>query len=73
MTYAVSPEMQTKIVDWRAKCLAGTITLDEMREAIKALRANRIAAATASAKSLKTGKKKAPAQSADSMLDELGL
>lgn len=73
MTNAVSPELQTQIVGWRAKANDGTLTLDEMREAIKALRANRIAAATASAKSLKTGKKKAPAQSADSMLDELGL
>ena len=36
---AQSPEMQAKIQLWRQKAREGTLTQDEMREAIAALRA----------------------------------
>jgi SpoU rRNA methylase family enzyme len=64
---AVSPELQNQISIWRIKAGDGTITLDEMREAIKALRGNRLAAAAASSGSKV---KKAPKDVSD-MLGEL--
>ena len=35
---------QAKIAEWRAKAAAGTITIEEMREAILMLRENRMSA-----------------------------
>lgn len=66
----LSPEMQQKVSDWRQKAAAGTITLDEMKEAIVLLRSGRRLSAEAAAKSKsKTGGSK---KSADEMLNELG-
>ena len=48
---AQSPEMQAKIQLWRQKAREGTLTQDEMREAIAALRQDRVGAATTSEKS----------------------
>lgn len=64
----ISPEMQSRIANWRAKAAAGTITLEEMKEAIVALRESRRTAATQApaSKSAKKGK------SADDLLNELG-
>ena len=45
MTQLLSPELQSRIELLRAKALAGTLTLDEQREAIRMLRADRVAAA----------------------------
>ena len=47
----MSPELVSKIAHWRAKAANGTLTADEMREAIAALRADRVGAAVASATS----------------------
>lgn len=55
------PTLLNQIAVWRSKAADGTITLDEMREAIKVLRANRMSTAEAAAKSKSGGKKKAPA------------
>ncbi len=48
---AQSPEMQAKIQLWRQKAREGTLTQEEMREAIAALRQDRVRAASASATS----------------------
>lgn len=65
-----SPEQQSKIAEWSAKSLAGTLTLEEMREAIKFMRQGR---RTASEPAKKSGSKaKGPVRSADDLLSELG-
>lgn len=66
----MSPEVVSKIAHWRAKAANGTLTADEMREAIAVLRADRVGAAVASATS-KASKVKAPPPDASSLLDEL--
>lgn len=40
---SVSPETIAKVAEWREKAKLGTLTQDEMREAIKFLRAERLA------------------------------
>ena len=66
----MSPEVIQKIAVWRQKAAAGTLTEDEMREAIKQLRAGREAASAASAVAKrKTATKVIP--KADDLLDEL--
>lgn len=66
----MSPELQSKIVHWRVKADNGTLTADEMHEAITALRQDRVGAAVASATG-KAGKVKAAPPDASSLLDEL--
>lgn len=68
----MSPELQSKISIWRAKAAAGTLTQEEMREAIVALRADRVGAAIASDKS-KRAKAKAEIPDAGDLLKEMGL
>ena len=46
-----STEVQIRISDLRQKALTNTISLEEMKEAIRFLRASRMAAATAPKKS----------------------
>lgn len=65
-----SPELINKVAEWRRKMADGTITLQEQKEAIIALRQNRMAAAAASTKSKKPSSKK-PTKSADDLLSEL--
>lgn len=70
-----SPELLNKIAEWQRKSADGTITLDEMREAVKVLRANRLSSAEAAAKSKSTGggsraKSKVPVD-AGNLLDQL--
>lgn len=70
------PDLLNKLSIWRRKCTDGTITLEEMRESVQALRANRMASAEAATKSKSTGggrKKKTPAAPVDavSLLDQL--
>lgn len=68
----ISPELQTKIALWRQKAALDTLSIDEMREAIAALRGSRRAASEASAASKRSSPRtKAPAQSADDMLKAL--
>jgi hypothetical protein len=61
---------------WRQKCRDGSITLDEMREAIAAIRKERVQASETSTAS-KTKKAAAKAKEApinsDDLLSELGL
>jgi hypothetical protein len=66
----ISPELQSKLFLWRQKSDNGTITLEEMREAVKELRAGRLTAGMA-AKTTGSRKAKGPTQSADAMLSEL--
>lgn len=68
MSSPVPPELQAKISNWRLRAAEGTLTIDEMREAIKFLRAGRVQAAAASAKR-KTAIAAIP--SADDMLSDL--
>lgn len=67
---AQSPELQNQINNWRIKAIEGTLTTEEARESIKALRAGRLAAQEASARS-KSRKAKKPVKNADDMLGEL--
>lgn len=68
----MSPELQSKITLWRARAANGTLTQEEMREAIAALRADRIGAAIASDKSRRS-KAKAEIPDAGDLLKEMGL
>ena len=65
----LTPELQTKVIEWRAKANDGTITLPEMKEAIIALRSGRKNAAEAATASKSRAKK--PAKDVGSMLNEL--
>ena len=51
MSSPVSLELQQKIAVWRQKSAEGTLTLEDMKEAIIHLRAGRVNAANASAAS----------------------
>lgn len=64
-----NPELLSKIAEWRAKAADGTMTAEDYREAIAALRAGRLSAATSS----KKAPKKKEVASGDDMLKELGL
>jgi len=69
---AQSPEVQSKISIWRQKALEGTLTLEEMKEAIVILRGGRVSAAHAS-EGARRKTAKAAIPSADDLLAELGL
>lgn len=66
---------QEKVRVWREKAVAGSLTLDDCREAYNLLRQGRLAAQEAAAKSKASGKKasKAPPRAADDMLKDLGV
>lgn len=66
-----SPELVAKIAVWRQKAIDGTLTLEETREAIEALRQGRNSAYHASEISRRT-KAKVEIPSADDLLSELG-
>lgn len=68
---AQTPELQSKISIWRQKALEGTLSVEELKEAILALRAGRTSAAHASETARRT-KAKAEIPSADDLLAELG-
>lgn len=68
-----SPELQAKITLWRHKGANGTLTIEEAREAVLALRADRVSASVASEKSrARAAVKKADIPSADDLLAEMG-
>lgn len=71
MAVAQSPELQAKIAIWRSKAADNTITREEMREAIRALRAGRVSASYAS-ESARRSKAKAEIPSGEDLLNELG-
>jgi len=66
----VSPELQAKIAIWRAKAVDGRLTEDDMREAILALRADRVGAQVASDKS-RRAKAKIEIPTAADLINEL--
>ena len=68
----LSPDTQAKIAEWRSKAAAGTLTLDEMREAIRVLRGERMTASTTATAAKKSAAKKI-IPSGDDLLNELGL
>lgn len=71
MTSLSQFELQSKIAEWRARALDGTLTLEEMRDAISLLRAGRVSAAAASDSS-RRAKAKVAIPSGDDLLKELG-
>ncbi len=64
-------ELQSKISSWRLKAAEGTLSLEEMKEAITHLRAGRMQASIAAQATKRTAAKKAVAPPADDMLSEL--
>lgn len=70
MSSPVSPELSAKIAGWRLRVAEGTITQEELKEAIIHLRQNRLTAASAAAPS-KRGAAKVAAPAASDLLDEL--
>lgn len=68
----MTPEMMSKIQQWRQKAIDGTLSEEEMFEAVRLLREDRTAALAAT-----TAKKKREAAvmipDADDLLKELGL
>jgi len=67
----VPPNLQSQVKTWRSKMSDGTITLEDMKAAVIALRQGRTNAASAAASAGKKTKK--PARSADDLLGELGI
>lgn len=68
-----SPETTAKIQLWRQKAIEGTLTKEEMREAIVLMRGERRSAAVASETARKTAAKKTkPQLDGDDLLAELG-
>lgn len=65
-----SIEIQTKIVVWRAKAAEGTLSDDEMRQAIVIMREGRISASIASETS-RAKKVKNVVPNADDLMSEL--
>lgn len=65
-------ELQSKMLVWRQQCIDGTITKESLVEAMRALRGERVTAATQTA-AKKVAKAKAVIPTADDMLAELGL
>ena len=63
----MTPELQQKILDWKAKALRGEMTLDDMKEAILVMRGDRLAAAQ-NESAPKATKSKKPTRSADELL-----
>lgn len=67
-----SPEVSAAIQSYRERVRAGTLTLDDMREALSMLRNGRAAAArTSTASRTKHAATKAPVASGEDLLSEL--
>lgn len=64
------PDAHLKLAEYRRKQADGTITLDEMRDAVRLMRQGRLASAEAAAKAKKVAGGK-PAVNADSLLSQL--
>lgn len=67
----MSPELQSKIAEWQARSVDGTMTVEEYRTAIAAIRGDRKSAHAASDQSRRT-KAKAAIPDAKTMLSDLG-
>lgn len=72
MTQLLSPELQSRIELLRAKSLAGTLTIEEQKEAIRELRAGRMAAAERG-RAAKARTVKPAARSATELLGAIGV
>jgi len=72
MSGPVPLELQAKVASWRLRAAEGTLSLDEMKEAVAVLRGGRLSAATAAASAHRTAAKRAVAPPAEDMLGELG-
>ena len=73
MSSPIPLELQSKIATWRLRAAEGTLTLDEMKEAIVFLRAGRLNAANAAAtakRSAGAGAKRTVIANSDDLLDE---
>lgn len=68
----MSPELQAKITIWRKRALEGSLSREEMAEAIQALREGRKSAAVSSAPARRAAAK-AAIPNADDLLRELGV
>lgn len=68
----MSPEVASKLAMWRQKAIDNTLTQDDMKEAIRIMRGDRVGAAIASSTS-RRAKAKAEIPKADDLLAELGL
>lgn len=66
----MTPEINAKIFTWRQRCVDGTITEEQLTEAMAALRGERKTAA-ATTKAAKAKAAKAAIPSAKSLLDEM--
>ena len=66
-----NPELNAKISVWRQAAIDGTLSQEDLREAIEALRGDRRSAAVASDKS-RRAKAVRESPSADALLAELG-
>lgn len=66
-----SPELQSKLALWRQKSIDGTITLEELKEAVRIMRSDRHAALDAQMKSASGAKRtaKAPVDTAKLLND----
>jgi len=74
MSTPVPLELQSKIAGWRLRAAEGTLTLEEMKEAVIYLRAGRLSAAGAAAatkRSTAAGAKKTVIGNSDDLLSEL--
>ena len=71
MTTNPQLDLQMKVETWRAKARAGTMSLDDMKEAVKVLRAGRSLIAQATGGSKTNAKAKAVKPSGDDLLSEL--
>lgn len=67
----MTPDLQMRVSIWRQRLLAGTITKEEMIEAVVILREGRKSAAMASATSAKSRATKPPAVNGNDLLDEM--
>lgn len=68
-----SPELQSKVAVWRQRAVEGTLTREEMREAIALLRQGRVGAAIASETSRKKSAKAAIPTATDLLAELDGL
>jgi len=68
----MTPETIAKIAAWRQAAIEGTLTIEQMKEAVAVLRQDRVGASIASDKS-RSKKAKSVVPSADDLLAELGM
>lgn len=67
----MTPEMHYKIQEWRQKAREGTMTLEDTRDALAALRADRAVSAATSAKAKTASAKAKKVVNSDDLLGEL--